>query len=366
MKNSWYMKFRKQLVIRFLIIMCCISGILLVGIIGIAKNATLLANKGALKSGDFYYFYLQHIGEVNAIAFTVCFVCVLIFFIHSFFKSMEELLSCMEGKKKKKKPLLFYLFPQFMEAQKYIETLLEQRIWDEQIYLSEKEHKHELLMYLAHDLKTPLTSMIGYMNHILDHHIDEEDEKKSLHIAYTKANRLNELIDEFAEILRYDDKVSQLNITSVNLSSLLEQQLAGFDPLLEEKDLIIQKNIPSECIIEADYDKLQRVFDNLMKNAINYTSAHTVISIDVLEKQNGIELIYRNQVQNMSEEEVSHLFDKFYRVQTERSSTSGGAGLGLAIAREIMELHHGKIHASLEKNDIVFHLFLPYYQENIV
>lgn len=363
MKNSWYKKLRKQLMICFLIIMCCISGLLLIGIIGITNKATLLANKGELQSNDFYYFYLQYTGEINTMVFTICFICVLIFFVVSFFRSMETLLACMEGNKIEKNPLFFYMFPQFKEAQKYIETLLEKRLWDEQLYRDEKEHKDELLMYLAHDLKTPLTSMIGYINHILDHSLDDKKEQESLEIAYTKAKRLNELIDEFAEILRYDDKVSQLNITSMNLSALLEQQLAGFYPLLEQKNLVLHKNIPANCIIEADYDKLQRVFDNLMKNAINYTDMNTTISVDVLKTKEGIEVLYCNHVQNISKDEVSHLFDKFYRVQTDRSSTNGGAGLGLAIAKEIMQLHHGNIYATLEKDNIVFHLFLPYNQE---
>lgn len=350
--------------IYFLIIMCCISGLLLVGIIEITNSATLLANRGELKNSDFYYFYLQYTGEVNTMIFTICFICVLIFFVVSFFRSMDTLLACMEGNKIEKKPLFFYVFPQFNEAQKHIETLLEKKLWDEQIYRSEKEHKDELLMYLAHDLKTPLTSMIGYINHILDHTLDEKKEQESLKIAYTKAKRLNELIDEFAEILRYDDKVSQLNITSMNLSALLEQQLTGFYPLLEQKNLVLYKNIPENCIIEADYDKLQRVFDNLIKNAINYTEINNTISVDVLKTKEGIKILYSNHVQNMTNDEVDHLFDKFYRAQMDRNSMNGGAGLGLAIAKEIIQLHHGNIFATLEKDNIVFHLFLPYTQEN--
>lgn len=363
MKNNWYKQLRKQLTLQFLLLTLILSGVLLIFIAIIGSKAGLEASKGTLANGDFYYYYLHHSWEINTLLFTVGFIALLLFFIISFFHSMDALLLCLQGKPLEKQPLFFKMFPQFSEAQQKVENLLEKRMLSEELSAQEKEHKNELLMYLAHDLKTPLTSMIGYVNHILDHQLDAEQEASSLAIAHSKANRLNELIDEFSEVLRYDDKVSQLDITHIDLTMMLRQQLAGFYPLLKGKGLEIKETIPEAIYMDGDYDKLQRVFDNLMRNAINYAKPNTIIYITVTKQEKGIQLLYQNQAEDMKEEAVAHLFDKFYRAQSARSSSSGGAGLGLAIAKEIMQLHHGDIHAELHGDEISFYLYLPYHQE---
>lgn len=360
MKNNWYQQLRKQLTLRFLLLTLIVSAVLLLFIAMIGSKAGLEASKGTLSNGDFYYYYLQHSWEINTLLFTIGFIALLLFFIVSFFHSMDALLLCLQGKPLRKQPLFFKMFPQFLEAQKKVESLLAKRSVSEEVSAQKKEHKNELLMYLAHDLKTPLTSMIGYINHILDHHLNEEQEASSLAIAHSKANRLNELIDEFSEVLRYDDKVSQLDVTHIDLTMMLKQQLVGFYPLLEGKGLKLKEEIPQDMLIDGDYDKLQRVFDNLMRNAINYAKPDTTIYITVTKQEQGIQLLYRNKAEDMKEQAVAHLFDKFYRAQSARSSSSGGAGLGLAIAREIMQLHHGDIHAELDGDEISFYLHLPY------
>lgn len=364
MKNNWYASFRKQLTIRFLIIMCVWSGFLLLILTGIRSKALLEASKGVLQPQDFYYFYLHHFWEINTIVFTCSFILILLVFIITFFKGMDDLLLCMQGKTTKQKKIITFIFPQFEQMQTRVLDLLKQKDLSEYVSAQEKEHKNQLLMYLAHDLKTPLTSMIGYINHILDHPLSKEEEEKSLEIAHSKAKRLDALMNEFSEILRYDDKVSSLDIVDLDLTSMLNQQLAGFDPLLEAKGMHVHKDLPANVWMQGDFDKLQRVFDNLMRNAINYAKEASDIEITVSQKKDGISLIYRNEAEHISKEEVSHLFDKFYRVQSDRSSMSGGAGLGLAIAQEIMELHHGSIEAKLEGSKIAFYLYLPKRWEN--
>ena len=221
-------------------------------------------------------------------------------------------------------------------------------------------------MYLAHDLKTPLTSMIGYINHILDHKVDQEQLDTSIRITYEKAQRLDDLIDEFSEILRYDDKVSQLEVTRIDLNTMLQQQLAGFYPLMEEKGIRLQLHLADHMEISGDFDKLQRVFDNLMRNAINYSIPQTEIRIAGMLYEDGVCLTYSNEGEAMDTASVQHLFDKFYRAGSARTSTSGGAGLGLAIAREIIELHQGEIKADMEGTTITFTLRLPYEQKVIL
>lgn len=205
--------------------------------------------------------------------------------------------------------------------------------------------------------------MIGYINHILDHPLKKEEEESAIIIANQKAKRLDDLIDEFSEMLRYDDKVNQLEITRIDLSTMLVQQLAGFYPLVEKKDITLQETIQSNIYIQGDFDKLLRVFDNLMRNAINYSLEHTQIRILMELANQEVIITYQNVGEEIDEETISHLFDKFYRASTARTTTNGGAGLGLAIAKEIVHLHHGEINAKAKDNVITFEIHLPYLQE---
>ena len=267
---------------------------------------------------------------------------------------MNILVSVLEGNTVDKVPFFFRLLPEFKIAKDKVENMIAKRNESKQLSIQEKEHKNELLMYLAHDLKTPLTSMIGYINHILDHHVDGEQMEKSLSIANEKAHRLDELIEEFEEILRYDDKVSMLDVSPLDICVLIKQQVNGFYPLMEKRGIKVQVDIPDKQEIEADYDKLQRLLDNLMRNAITYSDSNSIIYICCREDESQITLEYRNDGEEIDEEAVSHLFEKFYRASTARTSSSGGAGLGLAIAKEIVELHHGHIEAHKEGKQIVF------------
>ena len=329
----------------------------------ITKQANVLANKGTLETSDFYYFYLHHFWEINTLLFTILFVSLLIFFIISFLRSLDVIIDTLKGRKQAKQPLFFHLFPQFVMMQQKVEELLDQQAVSEALAMDQRARKNELLMYLAHDLKTPLTSLIGYINHVLDHPVSLQEENKALHIANTKAKRLNQLLDEFQEILRYDDKLSQLFMTPIDLNRMLKQQFVGVYPLLEEKDLRLEEDLDEQLLIEGDYDKLQRVFDNLMRNAITYAASDSCIKVHSEKKEDGILLIYQNKVVDIDEEAIKHLFDKFYRAQSARTSTSGGAGLGLAIAAKIIELHQGHIEAKLKDDRIYFYVYLPYRAE---
>ncbi len=328
--------------------------------------ATYYSNQGILKDSDFLLFYLKHEMEINIILLSATLIFLLFLFLRLFFQNLEVLLDTMQGKSIEHLPFSYRYLPEIEISRKRILDMLEKKQKTQQLSIQENEHKNELLMYLAHDLKTPLTSMIGYINHILDHKLDDGQRSSSIQVAYEKAQRLDDLIDEFSEILRYDDKVSQLDLTKINLPSMLNQQIAGFYPLIEKKGINLILNFDEDIEIYGDFDKLHRVFDNLMRNAINYCIPHTDITISARKQKKGVMIEYTNEKDAMDAESVQHLFDKFYRAESARTSTSGGAGLGLAIAREIVELHQGNIHADIKGKTITFHLFLPYEQKVIV
>ena len=228
-----------------------------------------------------------------------------------------------------------------------------------------EQRKMELVVYLAHDLKTPLTSVIGYLTLLRDEQqISEELREKYLSISLEKAERLEDLINEFFEITRFNLSNITLEYRRVNLTRLLEQLTYEFKPMFIEKNL--------ECILEAvpdisircDVDKMQRVFDNLLRNAVNYSFENGIIHIAVSQDEKSIRLLFSNQGNTIPKEKLGRIFEQFYRLDSSRSTKSGGAGLGLAIAKEIVELHGGEIKARSENEVIEFEVILPFSLEN--
>lgn len=224
-----------------------------------------------------------------------------------------------------------------------------------------EQRKNDLVVYLAHDLKTPLTSVIGYLTLLRDEQkISEELREKYLSISLDKAERLEELINEFFEITRFSLTNLTLELSRVNLTRMLEQITYEFKPMLSEKDLSCHLNVAPEMMIQCDVNKLQRVFDNLLRNAINYSFPGGTIEISAIQLVAGIRLTFLNHGNTIPAEKLERIFEQFYRLDTARTSKTGGAGLGLAIAKEIVELHKGEISAISENDMIQFIVTLPY------
>ena len=223
-----------------------------------------------------------------------------------------------------------------------------------------EQRKNDLVVYLAHDLKTPLTSVIGYLTLLRDEEqISESLRRKYLAISLEKAERLEDLINEFFEITRFNITNIHLESSRIDLTRMLEQITFEFQPMLAEKNLRCILHAPPEFQIRIDADKMQRVFDNLMKNAVNYSFEKDAIEITVIPEAEQVRIIFENHGNPIPKEKLERIFEQFYRLDTARTSKSGGAGLGLAIAREIVELHGGKIRAESEEETIRFEVSLP-------
>lgn len=223
-----------------------------------------------------------------------------------------------------------------------------------------EQQKNDLVVYLAHDLKTPLTSVIGYLS-LLEEASDlpVEQRAKYIGIALDKAYRLEQLINEFFEITRLNMQTLPAQKSTVNLTILLMQIINEFFPMLEEKHIRVVSEIEPEIRIPADADKLARVFDNLFRNAVNYSSENTQI-VCAAHKENGYAVVrLQNHGDTIAPEQLSHIFDKFYRLDSARQSSTGGAGLGLAIAKQIVELHDGTIEVSSRDGVTEFTVRLP-------
>lgn len=223
-----------------------------------------------------------------------------------------------------------------------------------------EQRKNDLIVYLAHDLKTPLTSVIGYLTLLRDEpDISPELRARYTGIALSKAERLEDLINEFFDITRFNLTALTLETERTNFSRMLEQIISEFEPILAEKELTWKTEITPDVELLCDRDKMERVLDNLIRNAVNYSYPESEIFISMHPVDRYVEIRIRNHGRTISPDKLSRIFDQFFRADSSRASATGGAGLGLAIAREIVELHGGQIYAESAQEQIVFTVRLP-------
>ena len=222
-----------------------------------------------------------------------------------------------------------------------------------------EKRKSELIAYLAHDIRTPLSSIIANLSPLMDRNNLSENDQKYIHIIYEKANRLRILLDEFFDIARYNLNDIKLEEENFDLTIMLEQIADEMYSLVQSKNLKIQIQSDAKLPVYGDPEKLARVFDNLLKNAISYSWNNTTIDITAREVGTWIEIVFTNQGETIDQEALSRIFDKFYRADNSRSARTGGAGLGLAIAKEIVDLHDGDISVTSIENVTRFVVILP-------
>ena len=212
---------------------------------------------------------------------------------------------------------------------------------------------------MAHDLKTPLTSIIGYLTLLNDEkNISKELQEKYLKIALDKSLRVEELTNQFFDITRYNLHSMPINKTELNITYLLKQLIDECYPMLEKNNLKCVLNAPDKVNYLGDGDKLARAFGNLLKNAISYSYKDTVIEINVTEELDKLYITFRNKGAKIPDYKLEKIFEKFYRGDESRTSSTGGAGLGLAITKEIIELHNGKISVKNDDEYIEFDIIL--------
>lgn len=230
----------------------------------------------------------------------------------------------------------------------------------QQLMQMEMQRKNDLITYLAHDLKTPLASVIGYLS-LLDEAPDMPAEQKSKYtgIALEKAYRLEELINEFFEITRFNLQSIVLNKSKIKLAFMLQQLTEEFYPMLapQRKQVII--HAPNDLILVGDADKLARVFNNILKNAVAYSYENSVIDITAAQQAEKVIITFTNQGDPIPSQKLDTIFEKFYRLDSARSTTTGGTGLGLAIAQEIIMAHNGTITVESNPEHTIFTVTLP-------
>ncbi|ADJ40755.1 HAMP domain-containing histidine kinase [Limosilactobacillus fermentum] len=225
---------------------------------------------------------------------------------------------------------------------------------------SEKS-KDELITNVSHDLRTPLTSIIGYLGLIEDHQYQsEEDIVKYSHIAYDKAKQMKNLVEDLFEYTKVQQHGAPVNLMTVDLGQLLEQVGASFELEADKKGMAINVTCePSPLSITADPEKLGRLFSNLVANALKYGHGASYIHLTAKQLGEKVVITVANDGEKIPAESVKHLFERFYRVESSRNKATGGTGLGLAIVQSIVELHHGSVTARSDDQETAFVVTLP-------
>lgn len=250
--------------------------------------------------------------------------------------------------------------PEMVEVEKKLNHFKTESIKKERLARENEQKKDELIVYLAHDIKTPLTSMIGYLSLLSEiKDMPQEQKNRYIDIALDKSYRLEYLINELFDVARFNSEKIVLEKEEINLNLMLEQIADDFYPTLKEMNKKINFTSDEKTILYADPDKLSRVFNNLIKNAVNYSKENTDIDISILNKENQATVKITNKGKQIPKEKLDKIFEKFYRLDSSRTSKTGGSGLGLAIAKEIVELHGGRIYAESDMKETTFSVILP-------
>jgi Signal transduction histidine kinase len=226
--------------------------------------------------------------------------------------------------------------------------------------------KSDLITNMSHDLRTPLTSVLGYLDLIRNYETQEETLKKYAEIAHLKCLDLKSLMDELFEYTKFSNGDFILCKKRISLKELIEQVLIEFIPVFEEQGMEYRKFFCEEKVfIQADPVLFTRVFENLISNALKYGNSGKLVEVELRREEKIIKVRVISYGDPIPEADLPYIFEKFYKIDKARTSEIGNAssGLGLAIVKRIMELHNGTVTASSSKQNTVFELKLPLDEE---
>lgn len=225
-----------------------------------------------------------------------------------------------------------------------------------------EQSKDELITNVSHDIRTPLTSIIGYLGLLKNGAVtSQEDMLKYINIAYDKAEQMRSLANDLFEYTTLKSTKTKLNVTPINIKGMMEQMAAGFELEAEKKGIAFSvKARPDDLIVNADVEKLVRVYNNLISNALKYAAGASRINLVAnLINHEQVELRVENNGEPIPKDKLKKIFDRFYRVESSRNTKTGGTGLGLSIVQGAVELHGGTIRCESNKDWTSFIILLP-------
>ena len=249
---------------------------------------------------------------------------------------------------------------EFSDLQNWLNLIKTQNREQQHILEIEAQKKSDTLTYLAHDIRTPLASVVGYLSLLCEApDMPAVQREKYTKVAFRKAVQFEKLIDDFFDITRYSLSDKALVKREIDLGFLIEQLTDEFYPLLKAKELYIDLRLDEGLFITGDAEKIGRVFNNVLKNAINYSYPQSSIEVCASQTLSYVSVSIKNYGKTIAADELQHIFDKFYRSKEYGQSEENGTGLGLAIAKEIVRLHNGSINAVSNDEITVFEIKLP-------
>ncbi|WP_415346305.1 sensor histidine kinase, partial [Clostridium perfringens] len=208
--------------------------------------------------------------------------------------------------------------------------------------------KTELISNVSHDLKTPLTSIINYVNILQLNNIKEEERKEYIEILDKKSQTLKKLIDDLFEVSKMSSGKVELFKYNIDIIQLVYQCIAEVEDVYSEKEIEFKINGPEECMVKIDPQRMSRVFQNLTTNALKYSLEKTRVYVEIKDLENYVEISFKNISSYALDFDEKDILERFARGDESRNSTIEGSGLGLAIAKTIVELHNGKFRVECE------------------
>lgn len=235
---------------------------------------------------------------------------------------------------------------------------LENTVHEERIA---EQSKTELITNVSHDLRTPLTSIMGYLDLIeRDQYKDEVTLRYFTDIAYDKTKQMNSMVNDLFEYIRTKNPKLMLNKDYIDLKEVIKQIASHFHLQMEEAKLSFRMDLPDQEVKQyVDGEKFSRVLENIIGNAIKYGADAPFIDITLHQGTKETEMEIRNYGEPIAQSEIPFIFERFYRVDQSRSKDTGGSGLGLAIAKNIVELHEGEIRVTSDLEGTAFSITLP-------
>ena len=367
--------------------------------------------------------HMMHYNWLAAICLFLLFGCLLIAFLN--FRKIARLMSEVAEAVSdiyRDREAAVQLPRELKEMENQLNQIRIEAEADRQQAHETNQRKDDMLMYMAHDLKTPLTSVIGYLTLLNDEpDIPEATRQRYMGVVLKKAQRLEELINGFFEITRFNFSHMVLEKSYVNMTMMVNQILYEFQPIFDEKRLHFTFEARKDIFVYCDVEKMERVFDNLFKNVANYSYSDTEIRVCLSERipegpmqklvegqdtvpekkedrqsgtrdrrsgteetqqsgtrdrqtgtgegrpgddrekrrSGGMRLVVENHGRTIPREKLEHLFEQFFRLDSSRDSHTGGSGLGLAVVKEIVQFHGGTVTCESENEIIRFIVELP-------
>ncbi len=319
--------------------------------------------KGSANPNNKYHVIYRSSGSIGSLLMIIILIIILSFITRPKLKYIKEICNALNKmargdlkyriKEKGKDELQLIAFNVNNMAKE-----LERKIENER---NIEKAKQDLITNVAHDLRTPLTNIIGYIEIVREGSYKNENELlKYINIISSKAEGLRKLTNDLFMYTKLSSGSVNLSINEFSINELIKQLIDEYIDLFESNDLKIKEDLISESVlINGDADKIARIFDNLFTNAIKYSIKPSDINLRLIKKGENVIVSISNHCDNLEEEDINNLFERFYMADKSRSDNKNSSGLGLAISRTIAELHHGKLTGEYKNGVITFVLEVP-------